>query len=130
MMAKGMRVAKVGKRAGSNSAEDYLYSSEFLSPKVLRVESGTLATDSFGDASVIIPHDLGYSPVCFAYINPLPGIVNDNFPMPGSWGFMDNNFAFATSRINRVKLDLQSSGANRTYKFVCFIFMEPAGQDG
>jgi hypothetical protein len=125
-MTKGARVAKPGKQANFNRPQDILFTSEQLSPKVYKSDGGTVTTDSTGSASFVIEHDLSYSPAYLVYINPCQALVNNSYSMPSSWGLVDNNFTYVTSKKNGLRVDLQDSGTNITYKYFYFIFVEAA----
>ena len=128
-MANGIKVVKTDDSIDSSNPLGLLYGSEFLSPKIYKQISGSIKTTGSGAASAYIYHDLSYSPVYLAYINPCRSIVRDDFctlTPQNAWGLIDNNFAYITSYKNYLQLDLQDMATNATYQYVCFIFVEPA----
>jgi len=127
-MTRGIRAAKPGKSAASTNPQDQLYSSEFISPKVFLKKTGTITTNAGGDATLFIDHKLSYSPVVLLYINPTISIVNDSFSTVNAWGLADNNFVYVSSNPQKIRIDIQDTDANTSYKYVCFIFVEPANE--
>lgn len=129
-MTKGLKAIKPGGSMSSPFIGDYLYTSESVSPKVYKRIPGKIKVSSSGSATVFIPHDIGYQPANLVYINPTISVINGptfgNFPMPASWGLIDNNFVFASSNIDNIRLDIQNATPNKEYRYVCYIFVEPA----
>lgn len=135
-MTKGLRVVSSDKSITSQNTSEYLYTSEALSPIIYKKVTGKIVLDAFGNGQDIFSHDLGYPPIVIAYMNPTISIVNSPnvgggpyYPMPDSWGLMDNKFAFVYSYDYNVRLYVQSSSgsihAGKTIKYVAFILVEP-----
>lgn len=125
-MANGFKTVKPGRDIDSKNEDDFLYSSEFLSPKVYRKVPGKIKTNGSGNAVVIIEHDLGYPPAAVAYINPTISNANTEIPMTSSWGLADSIFAYVTCNVKDVRLDIENATANKEYRYVLFILVEPA----
>lgn len=110
----GMEVSD-GTQVGRAKPSQLLYSSEFLSPKVFSILTGSLTTDSSGNASIDIPHSLLYAPAVFAYIH-----------FPDGWYAVDNFTTRAeTSRIN-VTLRYFNLTPSTGYPFKVWVFSDPA----
>lgn len=123
-MTRGMRVAKSGRSSASNKPEDLVYTSESLSPKVVKKYVGSVTTNSAGSAKVDIPHGLAYAPACLAYLNPTVSNVNDSYPMTKSWGLIDNSYAFVQSNPQVTTIDFDYMKPRKTYQFCIFIFAD------
>ncbi len=128
-MTKGLKAIKPGKKIGSKINDDYLYSSEFTSPKLYKRVSGEFKMPVGGSITFYIDHDIGYSPIVFMYMNPTISLFNGptfgSYPMD-SWGYVDNRFIFASSNKTNIRIDVQSGVAGKIYKYMCFIFVEAA----
>ncbi len=134
-MVKGLRVVKRGAKIRTHNPNEIQYSSEFVSPKIYAEGSGKVRTNSSGSFTVEIPHDLGYPPACFIYVNPVYSAVNGPvgggtfYPIPGQWGLADNIFDFVTPKADKVLFQAQSRSANQDVNYKYFIFVEPAKED-
>ena len=131
-MAKGIRAVKDSKSITSNTPDDYLYSSEFASPKIYKRFEATVTANANGDATLIITHDLGYNPIFLVYMNPTVSIVNGPvfgvYRMLDSWGIINNDLTFCYSTPYTIRIDIQSNSsfAGVKYNFVGYIFAEPS----
>lgn len=121
----GFRVAKPGRKAASSNPDDLSYTSENISPKIFLSGIGTLTTNNDGKAKIDIFHGLGYSPQVLGYYTPTISIANDSFPMPNSWGLIDNTFIRIFSNQQTVTIEIIFGFSQRLYKYKYFIFADP-----
>lgn len=124
-MAKGFRAAKDG-RTVNDGTRHQAFTSESLSPKTYDEDIGFITTNGSGSGHAFIEHTLEYSPGYLIYVNPPRSVINDSYPMPNSWGLIDNVFAFVTSLPGRLRVDIQSGEANASYRYKYFLMVEPS----
>lgn len=123
MTRYGIEVSQ-GADVEQTSAKDKIFSSEFQSPKVSKVYSGSFTSDSAGRATVKIPHGLTYAPVVLGYYK---GPDNE-------WQQPDNSALGIITDLNYVTLmpDPTAYGSynpltpSTVYQYKFWVFLDPA----
>jgi hypothetical protein len=130
-MTKGIQIAT--KDVQGLDIKDEMLDSRALSPKSKIEGEGSVTSDVGGNASVTIPHNLGYTPVHLVYFNPgnvnavnHPGLFSWIDAMTSStWGLMDNQAFIVHATDTTLGINIIGV-ANTTYYYKYFIFVEPA----
>lgn len=114
--------------------KDMTLSSRALSPKSVIEGDTSLVTDSTGNGTTSVLHNLPYPPAHLFFFN--PGNVNaQNNPgmttaidreKSTTWGLMDNDFFSVTANATTCIVNVQLGVKNTLYKIHYFIFEEPA----
>lgn len=95
------------------------YSSEYQSPKLSKVYKGTFTTNGSGLATVLVTHDLNYTPVAIAFYR----------GPTGRWLSTDNDKIAVQTNRNNVKLVTAAASpltASTTYTYKFWVFLDPA----
>lgn len=120
-MTKGIRLA-INTDVDRKDVANDQWTSEAVSPKFRLQDKTSVTTDGSGNATLVIPHGLGYSPVYLFYSYPTYTTSGDL----ETWGIVDNGSIGVDSGPQSMTLYFSGVTPNKTYKISYFIFVEPA----
>lgn len=127
-----LKIALPGKSAFSSEPRDYAFNSEYATVRIFKEGSGSVAVNSGGNATVTVPHNLGFVPMSTVYVELAPGRYYcgvglasraDGFP-GGYLSVSPNPNETYVDTANLVFRINNTSGSTRTVNYRYYIFAD------